>query len=142
MDGLRITRTVVIPDREISFRFARSGGPGGQNVNKRETQVELVFDLAGSPSIGPRQRERAMRRLATRLDSSGRLRIVSTEGRTQGTNRDLALERFRKLMADALRPEDPKRRPTRPGKQAVERRLESKRRRARRKRERTWREDD
>ena len=142
MDGLRITRTVVIPDREISFRFARSGGPGGQNVNKRETQVELVFDLAGSPSIGPRQRERAMRRLATRLDSSGRLRIVSTEGRTQGTNRDLALERFRKLMADALRPVDPKRRPTRPGKQAVERRLESKRRRARRKRERTWREDD
>jgi ribosome-associated protein len=142
MDGLRVTRSVVIPDREISFRFARSGGPGGQNVNKRETQVELVFDLAGSPCLGPRQRARAMQRLASRLDSSGRLRIVSSEGRTQGVNRELALERFRKLMAEALRPEDPKRRPTRPGRQATERRLDSKRRRSQRKRERAWREED
>jgi ribosome-associated protein len=142
MDGLRITRSVVVPDREIVFRFSRSGGPGGQNVNKRETQVELVFDVAGSSSLGPRQRERALRRLASKIDASGRLHIVSSEARTQGQNREIALDRFRRVLADALRPEPPKRRPTRPSAGATERRLESKRRRSLTKRERGWQPDD
>ena len=126
---VRINRTVTIPAREVRFRFSRSGGPGGQNVNKRETQVELVFDVAGSPSLGPRQRERAMRGLATRLDADGRLRIVSSEERTQGRNREIALARFRDLMIDALKPDPPARRPSRPGRKAKERRLRTKRER-------------
>lgn len=142
MDGLRVTRSVVIPDREISFRFSRSGGPGGQNVNKRETQVELVFDVAGSPSLGPRQRAQAVERLASRLDSSGKLHIVASEARTQGTNREIALERFKRIMSDALAPAAPKRRPTRPSRTATERRLTSKRLRSRQKRDRNWTPDE
>lgn len=142
MDGLRVTRTVVIPDREISFRFSRSSGPGGQNVNRRETQVELIFDVAGSPSLGPRQRARAMERLATRLDASGKLHIVASEARTQGQNREIALDRFRSLMLAALAPDPPKRKATRPGRKATERRLNSKRRRSLQKRERRWRPED
>jgi ribosome-associated protein len=129
MDDVRISRTCVIPARELKFRFSRSGGPGGQNVNKRSTQVELVFDVEGSPSLGPRQRARAFHRLAARLDSDGRLHIVASEERTQGRNRDIAVERFRRLMADALRPPPPERRPTRPSGRATARRIESKRRR-------------
>ena len=142
MDGLRVTRSVVIPDREIKWRFSRSGGPGGQNVNRRETQVELIFDVAGSPSLGPRQRARAMERLASRLDASGKLHIVASEARMQGQNREIALDRFRRVMAGALAPDPPKRRPTRPGRKATERRLESKRRRAVQKRERGWKPED
>ncbi len=142
MDGLRVTRTVVIGDREISFRFSRSSGPGGQNVNRRETQVELIFDVAGSPTLGPRQRARAMERLASRLDASGKLHIVASEARTQGQNREIALDRFRSLMSAALAPDPPKRRPTRPGRGATQRRLESKRRRSLQKRERGWRPED
>lgn len=142
MDGLRVTRSVVIPDSEISFKFSRSGGPGGQNVNRRETQVELVFDVVGSPALGPRQRDRVMERLASRLDSSGRLHIVASEARTQGRNREIALERFARVMADALRPDPPKRRPSRPSAAARERRLDEKRLRARRKKERAWRPED
>lgn len=142
MDGLRITRSVVIPDREIVLRFSRSGGPGGQNVNRRETQVELVFDVAGSQSLGPRQRAKALERLESRLDRSGQLRIVASEARTQGRNREIALERFRKVMADALRPDPPKRRPTQPSRQATQRRLESKRRRSALKRNRSWKPEE
>ncbi|MEX0875117.1 MAG: alternative ribosome rescue aminoacyl-tRNA hydrolase ArfB [Actinomycetota bacterium] len=141
-DDVRISRSCVIPGREISFRFSRSGGPGGQNVNRRETQVELVFDVAGSPSLGPVQRARALRRLESRLDSDGKLHINASEGRTQGYNREAALERFQKLMADALKPPPPKRRPSKPSRAARERRLQDKRLRARRKRERRYEPDD
>jgi ribosome-associated protein len=142
MDDVRINRTAVIPAREIRFKFSRSGGPGGQNVNRRETQVELIFDVAGSPSLGPRQRERALRRLASRLDADGRLRIVASEERTQGRNRDIALDRFRQIMRDALKPDPPKRKPSRPSRTAVERRLQEKRQRSRIKRARAVRDDD
>lgn len=141
-DDVRVTRSCVIPGREIAFRFSRSGGPGGQNVNRRETQVELVFAVAGSPSLGPVQRSRALQRLATRLDSDGKLHIVASEGRTQGSNRDAAIERFKKLMAEALKPPPPKRRPSKPSKAARERRLSEKRLRSRRKRERRVDPDD
>ncbi len=142
MDDVRVTRSVTIPPGELSWRFSRSGGPGGQNVNRRETQVELVFDVAGSPSLGPRQRAKAMERLASKLDASGRLHIVSSEARTQGQNREIALDRFRRVLADALRPDPPKRRATRPSARATERRLQSKRRRSLQKRERGWQPDD
>lgn len=142
MDGVRVTRSLAIPTRELRFRFSRSGGPGGQNVNRRETRVELLFDVAGSPSLGPRQRARVMERLRHRLDDSGRLRIVASQARTQAANREIATDRLRKLLADALRSEPPARRPTRPSARATERRLHSKRRRSRTKRERAWRPED
>jgi ribosome-associated protein len=142
VDDVRISRTCVIPASEIGWRFSRSGGPGGQNVNRRETQVEIVFDVARSPSLGPRQRARVMERLASRLDASGRLHVVASTQRTQGRNREIAVERFRDLMARALRPDPPPRRPTRPSRHATERRLSSKRRRSVQKRERSWRPED
>ncbi len=137
MDGIKITSGCRIPANELSFRFSRSGGPGGQNVNRRETRVELVFDVVGSPSLGPRQRARAMDRLRNRLDSRGQLHVVASEARTQPENREIAVERFRKLMADALRPPPPTRRPTKPTAASKKRRLDSKTRRSRLKRERS-----
>jgi ribosome-associated protein len=138
VDAIRITSSCRIPMEELTLRFSRSGGPGGQNVNKRETRVELVFDVAHSSSLGPRQRARAMERLRNRLDSSGRLRIVASQARTQARNRELAIGRFQKVLADALRPPPPARKPSKPSRGAKERRLESKHRRARLKRNRTW----
>ncbi|HEX9316419.1 MAG TPA: alternative ribosome rescue aminoacyl-tRNA hydrolase ArfB [Actinomycetota bacterium] len=137
MDGLRVSRTVVIPLGELELRFSRSGGPGGQNVNTRSTRVEAVFDVAGSPSLGPRQRARVMDKLGGRLDTDGKLRVVASEERSQAQNRELALGRLRDLLAEALRPDPPPRRPTRPSKSSVERRLASKRARSRIKRERS-----
>jgi ribosome-associated protein len=142
MDDVRINRTLQIPARELTWRFSRSGGPGGQNVNRRETQVELIFDVAGSPSLGPRQRERALRRLANRLDADGRVRIVASEERTQGRNREIAIERLRDLLTEALKPDPPKRKPSRPSRTAKERRLREKRQRAVIKRGRAWRDDE
>jgi len=138
MDGVRITSGCRIPTDELMFRFSRSGGPGGQNVNRRETRVELVFDVANSPSLGPRQRARAAERLGRRLDARGRLHVVASQARTQGENREIAVERFAALMADALRAPPPARRKTTPSAAARARRLESKRRRSRQKRQRSW----
>lgn len=124
-----MTRGLAIPEGELEFRFSRSGGPGGQNVNRRSTRVELVFDVASSPSLGPRQRDRIMRALASRIDAEGRLRVVAAEERSQAQNRARAVERFRALLAEALKARRP-RRPTAPSRAARARRLEGKRRRA------------
>jgi ribosome-associated protein len=130
-DGLRVTGSVVIPADELRFRFSRSGGPGGQNVNTRDTRVELVFDVASSSALGPRQRARALDRLGPRLDSEGRLRVVAADERSQVRNRELALERLRLILAGALRPDPPVRRPTRPTRGSDEARLAAKRARSR-----------
>ncbi len=135
MDDLAVGR-LTIPASEIRFRFSRSSGPGGQNVNKRETQVELTFDVAGSTSLSPTQRDRLQRKLRSRIDSEGVLHLVASEERTQGRNREIALERFSDLVREALKPDPPKRRPTRPSKRAKERRLSEKKIRGERKRDR------
>jgi len=127
---------VVIPSAELEVRFSRSGGPGGQNVNTRDTRVEVVFDAARSPSLGPRQRARVLERLAGRLDSEGRLRVVASEERSQAQNREAALRRLAAVLQEALKPDPPPRRPTKPTAAAKRRRVESKRVRGRRKRER------
>jgi ribosome-associated protein len=142
MGDLTVTRTLHIPESELRFRFSRSSGAGGQNVNKRDTKVELLFDVASSTSLGPRQRERVMRKLASRIDADGVLRLVVSEERTQGRNREIATERFCELLTDALKPDPPKRRPTRPSKAAVARRIAEKRRHSTRKRERLRPDDD
>jgi ribosome-associated protein len=135
-DGLRVSGSVAIPVGELEVRFSRSGGPGGQNVNTRDTRVEVVFDAARSPSLGPGQRARVLERLGGRLDTEGRLRVVASEERSQAQNREAALGRLAALLTEALRPPPPSRRPTRPSKAAERRRVEAKRARGRRKRER------
>ena len=139
---MHVTRSVEIPESELRFRFSRSSGAGGQNVNKRDTKVELLFDVAASPSLGPRQRERIMRKLSSRIDTDGVLHLVVSDERTQGRNREIAIERFCALIGDALKPDPPKRRPTKPSKAAVDRRIASKRRRGETKRKRSVRDDE
>jgi ribosome-associated protein len=129
-DGvLRVTRSCVIPLRELSWRFSRSGGPGGQHANKTDSRAEVRFDIAGSPSLGPRQRARLQERFGDEI------RVVADDERSQLRNRQLALERLAARLASALHIERP-RRPTKPTKGAVERRLADKRRRGERKTQR------
>jgi ribosome-associated protein len=116
-----------LPCDELTFRYSRSSGPGGQHANRSSTRVELVFDLEGSPTLTEEERGRARRRLAGRLDGEGRLHVVAQDERSQRRNRDLVVARFRALMRDALAPPAPPRRPTRPGREAIERRLAGKR---------------
>jgi ribosome-associated protein len=120
---------------ELHFRFSRSSGPGGQHANKVSTRVELRFDVARSPSLGPRQRSRLIDRLGPEV------RIVADDERSQVRNRQLAVQRFCDRVADALRVEAP-RRPTRPSRAAKERRLADKRLRSKRKRNRHLDPDD
>lgn len=128
-NALHITPSVTIPLDQLHFRFSRSGGAGGQNVNKVETRVELLFDLAGSPSLSQAQRERALRALASYVDSAGVLHVVSDRFRSQERNRADVVARFQKLLGDALKV--PKsRRPTQPPPAVREKRLASKRRRS------------
>ncbi len=133
--GLHITNTLTIPLSELHFRFARSSGPGGQHVNRSATRVELLFDVAGSPTLTEAQRERVRKVLAPYIDSHGTLRLVSQAFRSQFRNREEVVERFQLLMRQAMRV--PKRRhPTRPPQAAQEKRLASKRRRSELKRQR------
>jgi ribosome-associated protein len=136
VEDLRVTDRVTIPASEIRLRFSRSAGPGGQNVNRRATRVEAVLDLRATTALTAEQRRRAAARLAGRLDRRGRLRVVASAGRTQAANRRAALERLRALLAEALRPPPPARRPSRPTRAARERRLAAKRARSRVKRAR------
>ena len=104
---IRVSPSLAVPASELQFRFTPSGGPGGQHANKVSTRVELRFDVAGSPSLGPRQRARLLERLGPEI------RIAVDDERSQLRNRQLAVERFRSRVADALHVEKP-RRPTRP----------------------------
>ncbi len=128
-DIVQITDEVAIPLSELRFHFARSSGPGGQHVNRSATKVELLFDVARSPSLNEAQRHRVLKALGSRIDQEGILHVVSQAHRSQLRNREEAIERFRKLMERALH--IPKRRvPTRPTKAAQERRLAAKRHRS------------
>jgi len=124
-----VTSSLSIPLDELSWRFARSGGPGGQHANTSDTRVEVRFDIAASPSLGPRQRARLLERFGPWLAAT------AADTRSQARNRDLALERLRSKLADALRLERP-RRPTRPRPSAREERLGAKHRQSARKRDR------
>ena len=124
---IRISDTIVVDDREIEERFVRSSGPGGQNVNKVSTAVELRFDVAAS-SLPHDVKARLVSLAGKRLSSDGVLLIDSREHRTQAMNREAARARLTALLEEAAR--RPKtRRPTRPGKGARERRLTEKKQR-------------
>jgi len=133
---IQIGEGLSIPDEELSFATSRSGGPGGQNVNKLETRVTVRFDVAGSSSLTEEQRQRLLERLATRITRNGVLHVTSQKHRTQGENREAAVARLAELMAEALREETP-RKATRVSKAAKRRRVDAKKRRGQRKKERS-----
>jgi ribosome-associated protein len=122
IDGLQI------PDTEITFTASRSGGPGGQNVNKVSSRVTLAFDLAGSSALSDEQKQTIRRKLATRINKQGVLQVVSQRTRSQEMNRAGAVERFSELLRDALTPQRPRVK-TRVPKKARAQRLEEKKKR-------------
>jgi len=132
---LEILPQLRIPLSEIQFQFSRSGGPGGQNVNRRETRVELLFDLYNSPSLSDGQKQRLEERLSGRVDRDGILHVVSSVERSQLLNRQRALDLFVRLLRRGLQVRRP-RVPTRPSKQSAQERLEQKRRRSELKKQR------
>ena len=137
---LRVTRSVIVPERDLRWRFSRSSGPGGQSVNTTDSRVELSLDITTTTALGPVQRARALERLADRL-VDGVLTVTSSEQRSQLRNRELARKRLANILAAAVAPPTPRRRPTKPTRGAVERRLADKRRRGRIKRLRRSEED-
>ncbi|MBM4335965.1 MAG: aminoacyl-tRNA hydrolase [Deltaproteobacteria bacterium] len=124
-----------IPERELVFSFARSSGPGGQNVNKTETKATLRWDVSRSPSIPADVRARFVRTFATRITTDGELVISSQRHRDRLRNIDDCLEKLQSMLRQVAKPRL-KRRPTRPSRGAVERRIVEKKRRGGAKRER------
>ena len=119
----------TIPADELSWRFSRSSGPGGQSVNTSDSRVELSYDLAASNALGPVLKERALRALEGRL-AGGVLTISASEYRSQLRNREAAQQRLIGILTAATAPPPAKRRPTRPTRGSQERRLAAKQRRA------------
>jgi len=130
---LRVSRSIVVPERELRWRFSRSSGPGGQSVNTADSRVQLSFDVMTTTALVPVQRARALERLAGRL-VDGVLTVTAKEERSQLRNREIALERLAEILAAAVAPPPRRRRPTRPSRKAVERRIAAKKRRGRTKR--------
>src|SRR5947209_5190704 len=126
--GLRLDSALTILESELSRRFSRSSGPGGQGVNTAGSRVELVWDVAGSAVLSPFRRERLLERLSSRL-VDGTLTIAASEHRAQLRNREAARTRLADIVADALLPPMAPRRPTKPSRGAKQRRLEAKKRR-------------
>jgi ribosome-associated protein len=126
---LQITSGLSLPLSELEYQASRSGGPGGQHVNTSSTRIEVWWDVAGSPTLTPEQRAQLLERLRTRLDSTGRLRLVSSGSRSQLRNREDVTARLQSVVAAALAVRK-KRKPTRPSRAAKAARLEAKRRRA------------
>ncbi|HWC14549.1 MAG TPA: alternative ribosome rescue aminoacyl-tRNA hydrolase ArfB [Actinomycetota bacterium] len=124
-----MTRSLTVPDSELEYRYSRSGGPGGQHANKTSTKVELVWNVAGSNALGPRQRARLLESLGRRLDSSGTLRLASDRYRSQHRNKEDVNERLRRLVAQALATRR-SRVATAPTAASKQRRLDQKRRRS------------
>ena len=132
---LEVTPGLVIDESELDERFVRASGPGGQNVNKVATAVELRFDVANSRTLPPDVRERLRVLAGTRMTSNGVLLIDARRHRTQAQNREDARLRLTELLRQALvKPK--RRRKTRPTKSSVEKRVQSKKRRAETKRSR------
>ena len=128
--SLEVTvRGVVIPAEELTWRFSRSSGPGGQSVNTTDSQAELTFDLASTTALPPALKARALAALAGRL-TAGVITVAASEFRSQLRNREAAAARLSTLLTDATAPPPPVRRPTRPSRAATERRLADKQRRS------------
>ena len=128
-DMIEIANDIFICEDELVFKFSRSGGPGGQNVNKVNTRVTLLFDAVNCESFSDVQRQRILKRLATRANKDGIIRVVSQRYRTQKANRRVAVERLQELLRGALKKRAVRKKTAVP--EAVKRRrLEEKRRRS------------
>jgi ribosome-associated protein len=125
---LRLTSALVIGAAELTWRFSRSSGPGGQNVNTTDSRVELVFDLAASEALPPALQARALQRLEGKL-VEGCVVIAASEHRSQWQNRVAAQRRLVELLLEAIKPPPPPRRATRPTRGSVQRRLAAKKQR-------------
>ena len=126
-------RGTVIPPDELSWRFSRSPGPGGQSVNTTDSRVELSYDLRASQALPPLLAERALQALRGRL-AGGVITVTASEHKSQLRNREAAADRLSALLTEATAPPPPRRRPTRPSRAARERRLADKQRRSETKR--------
>jgi len=132
---LQINDSLSIPRSELDVRVSRASGAGGQHVNKTSSRVEIFWNIPGSRALSEEERARLLERLASKLTTEGSVRVVASDMRSQSRNRDLAEERLADLVRRAL--VIPKqRRPTRPTKASKEARLEGKKRRSHKKRER------
>ena len=138
--GLRLGHDIVVPEAELEVRASRSGGPGGQNVNKVETRIELRFDLAGSAVFDAATKQRLRERLGKRVSEDGVVRVVAQMHRSRARNEAEARARLVALLQRALAAPRP-RRPTRPTQASRQRRLDAKRQRAASKRARRVDED-
>lgn len=134
-DDLVVTKRITVPAAELTERFSRASGPGGQGVNTTDSRVELRFDVAASRSLPPPVRDRILQRLDRRL-ASGVLTVVASEHRAQRANRNAARARMAALLREAAAPPPPPRRQTKPSRRSVERRLTEKRHRSAIKRDR------
>ena len=134
--AVEIGRHTTIPESELEFKTSRSGGPGGQNVNKLETRVTVLFDVDRSPSLSDGQKRRIRKRLSTRIDKRGCLHVVSQKHRSQEANRQAAVERLGQLLRDVLK-RKPVRKKTKPTAGSRERRLKKKKERSRLKQQRS-----
>ncbi len=132
---IKIKDGIEISEKSIVFKFSRSGGPGGQNINKVNTRVTALFDVANCESFSDGQKKRILTRLSTRANKDGVIRVVSQKFRTQKANRKVAVERLVELLREALK-KKPRRRKTKVPEHARQRRLEEKRRRSMLKRQR------
>ena len=126
---LHVRGSVVIPEAELSTRFSRSSGPGGQGVNTSDSRVELSFDVAATTALGATLKARALERLGPRL-VDGVLTIAASEHRSQLRNREAAERRLAATLAEAIAPPPKVRRPTKASRGAVERRIAGKKRRS------------
>lgn len=138
---IRITHRISIDEKELDESFVRSSGPGGQNVNKLSTAVQLRFDVRNSPSLPDRVKERLATIAGSRMTQDGVLIIIAQRHRTQDRNRADALDRLVDMIRDAAAPPPPVRRPTKPTKGSQTRRLDSKTKHAATKRLRSERPD-
>ena len=126
---LTITPTLTIPDDDLRFKFSRSGGPGGQNVNKVSSKAMLHFSVRNSPSLPPGVRARFVEKFGSRLTKDGDVVITSQESRDQPKNIESCLEKLRLMILEVLHPPK-KRRATKPSKGSQRRRVEAKKRRS------------
>ncbi|MFC4530530.1 alternative ribosome rescue aminoacyl-tRNA hydrolase ArfB [Sphaerisporangium dianthi] len=130
MPGPLVVRgSVVIPEAELSWRFSRSSGPGGQGVNTTDSRVELSFDLGATEALPSPLKARALERLASRL-VDGVVTVIASEYRSQLRNREAAMVRLARLLEQAVAPPPAKRRATKPSRGAVQRRLTAKKHRS------------